>query len=190
MKAYFGTTSKEAIKYETEYRLVRNTLKNLGVTIQFDWLDSALTRMKANPSGKRAINRHVRDIINAINTSDFVVVEYTVPNFSSSHQIIHALHKRKPTLVMRLNKDNSFTDTYLEGMESDLLTVVDYTRDNAKNIIKNYIEFLGLDKKYKRYNLVLETKHNYFLEEQAIKQNKSKSEIVREALDKYILING
>lgn len=186
MKAFFGTTTKEAVRYEKEYLLIRNSLKELGIEIQFDWLDRALVRMKTKPTGTRKIKNHVKDITSAINTSDFVVIEYTVPNFSSSHQILHALHMHKPTLVLWLKKDNTFRDTYLEGIESNFLTVAEYTLDTTKEIIKDFIEFLGLEKKYKRCNLVLETAQKSFLDSESIKLNKSKSELVREALNLYI----
>lgn len=186
MKAFFGTTTKEAVKYEKEYLLIRDSLKNLGVDIQFDWLDRALIRMKTNPVGDRNIKSHVGNITNAINASDFVVIEYTVPNFSSSHQIMHAIYNHKPTLVMRLKKDNSFRDTYLDGMTSDLLTISEYTKTDVQEVLKDYIDYLGLEKKYKRCNLVLETTQKSFLDVESIRQNKSKSELVREALDKYI----
>lgn len=186
MKAFFGTTTKEALKYEKEYLHIRNTLKELGVEIQFDWLDRALTRIKKEPSGNRKIKSHVKNIINAINGSDFVVIEYTVPNFSSSHQIIHALHNHKPTLVLRLKKDNTFKDTYLDGIESDLLIISEYTLRDVKDLIKDFIEYLGLEKKYKRCNLVLEVGQKSFLDTESIMKNKSKSEIVREALNLYI----
>lgn len=186
MKAFFGTTTKEAVKYEKEYLLIRDMLKSLGVEIQFDWLDRALVRMKTNPIGDRNIKSHVKNITNAINASDFVVIEYTVPNFSSSHQIMHAIYNHKPTLVMRLKKDNSFRDTYLEGIESDLLTIVEYSISEVQSTLEDYIDYLGLEKKYKRCNLVLETTQKSFLDLESIRQNRSKSELVREALDKYI----
>lgn len=183
-KVWFSCTSKELLKYLKYYKGIRQHLISRNCILLFDWLDSAEKRIRTNPDGSRDIKSLFKKIISAIDHSDVVIIENTVPNYSVSHQIIHSLAMRKPTLVLWQKKDNdSFSDSYLEAIESDYLTIVEYKGDEYKKIID---EFLGLSKielGQNRYNVVLDHKQRYYLDWASKEYGKSRSMIIREAID-------
>jgi hypothetical protein len=113
-----------------------------------------------------------------------------VPNFSSSHQINFSLMRNKPTLVLRRDRtDSEFNNSYLDAVGSSLLVVKSYKNEEYKDIIQ---EFFGEFKNgygYKRYNVVLDKRHHYYLSWASEKYSKSKSEILRELIEEDINSN-
>ena len=122
----------------------------------------------------------------AVEDADVSVIEFTVPNFSSSHQITQSLFRKKPTLVMRTQRDNTFADSYIEGMDSPYLFVKDYTLKNYKEIIDEFFGYSKLERGNQRYNVVLDRKHKYYLDWASTKYKKSRSLIIRESLEEKI----
>ena len=132
----------------------------------------------------RNISDIFKEIVSAIDNADAVVIEYTVPNFSSSHQINYALTKKKPTLVLRLRKDNPhYADSYLEALQSPYLTIKDYSRENYRDILQQFIGISKAEAGQNRYNIVLERKQKLYLDWAANKYSKSRSALIRELID-------
>lgn len=184
MNAWFGTTTSQWKDYKSYYFLIRNYLKEQNCNFPFDWLEEADEFYDTNHT-KRNVKKIFDKVLHAIEESDICVIEYTVPNFSSSHQINYALLKRKPTLVLRLKKDNPrFADSYLEAVQSSLLTVSDYSEHTYKQIITDFIEYSGFDKEQQRYNIVLGKKQKHYLDWAANYYKQSRSFIIRELIDK------
>lgn len=185
-KTFFGTTSKEIQLYKKYYLAIRKTLIDNNCLILDDWLPKALEKSITDPSGSRNGKKNFEMIVDAINRSDFVVIEYTVPNFSSTHQIMHSIFRRKPTLILRLEKDNTYKDSYMEWMGSEYLTIKEYDLKTLQNIMKEFIKDVGIGYGLQRFNLVLDRKHKYFLDWATENYEKSRSEIVRDLMDKAI----
>ena len=186
MNIWFGTTTSQWIQYKKYYFLLRNYLKELGCIILFDWLEEADEYYGTNHKN-RNIRKVYEKVTQAIDNSDACVIEYTVPNFSSSHQINYAILKKKPTLVMRLKKDNPrFNDSYLEALQSPLLTVSDYNLKDYKRTVKDFLEYCAFGEEQQRYNIVLGKKQRFYLDWATVKYQKSRSGILRELVDKQI----
>lgn len=88
---------------------------------------------------------------------------------------------------MRLHKENTiFTDSYIESLESPDLTIKDYSLKNYKQILQEFIKISEVGNDQGRYNVVLNKKHKYYLDWAATNHKKSRSEIIRDALDNTI----
>lgn len=160
MKIWFGCTTFQWPANREYYFLLRDYLKEMGCIIMGDWIDDVDT-MYGETKKQRDIHTIYETVVHAIDASDAVVIEYTVPNFSSSHQINYALLKRKPTLVMRRYKDNPrFTDSYLEALQSPFLAIKEYSKKNYQEILEEFIGFSKVEQGQKRYNIVLDKKQN------------------------------
>lgn len=183
MKIWFGTTTSRWNEFKENYFGINDYLKSLGCIMPFDWLDEA-DRFYQTDYKERNINKIYKKVIEAINESDAVIVEYTVPNFSTSHQINYAILKRKPTLVMRITKDNPrFNDSYLEALQTPLLTLRQYTKGNFKEIIDEFLGIAEIGLGQQRYNIVLDKRQKYYLDWAASEYKKSRSEILRDLVD-------
>jgi hypothetical protein len=186
MKVWFGTTTSELEEYKEYYFAIRDYLKEKGCFVLFDWLEDAVEYRKSNPTGKRSIKNIYQEICSAISVADIVVIEYTVPNFSSSDQIHQALFKKKPTLVMRLHKDNTFADSYIEAIDSPFLTVREYDLTTYSEIIDEFIGYSQLETGKGRYNIVLDRKHKYYLDWASSVYKKSSSALIRDLIEERI----
>ncbi len=186
MKVWFGTTTSQWLKYRSIYLSINSYLKELGIIHVFDWVEDADKFYHTNYKN-RNIHKIYQEVVQAIDQADVVIIEYTVTNFSSSHQINYALLKKKPTLVMRLSKDNPrFADSYLEALKSPYLTVKDYTAKNFKEVIDEFIDYSRLEQGNQRYNIVLNHKQKHFLDWASAKYKRSRSEILRDLVDQQI----
>ena len=183
MKIWLGTTTARWNEYKKYYFAINSYLKELGCVLMYDWMNDADKFYKTNYKD-RNITKIYKSVVDAIDKSDGVVIEYTVPNFSSSHQINYSLLRRKPTLVMRLKKDNPrFNDSYLEAVKSPNLTLSDYSLETYKSVLEDFVGISKIGQGYKRYNVVLDTKQKYYLDWASTHENKSRSEIVRDLVD-------
>lgn len=183
MKIWFGTTTAEWNNYKENYFAINNYLKELGCILPFDWLDDA-DRFYQTGYKDRNINKIFTSVLSAIDESDVVIIEYTVPNFSTSHQINYALLKRKPTLVMRITKDNPrFNDSYLEELQTPLLTLKQYTKKNYKEVVDEFLGIAEIGIGQQRYNIVLDRRQKYYLDWASNEYKKSRSEILRALVD-------
>ncbi|MFA6982242.1 MAG: hypothetical protein WC243_04460 [Patescibacteria group bacterium] len=187
MKVWFGCTTSQFEKYKANYFAIRDYLKELGCIVLFDWLEDADKFMREHPGEKRNIKNVYRQVVEAIDNADFSVIEYSVPNFSSSHQINYSILKKKPTLVLRLNKENEkFPDSYLEALDSPFLKVKSYTLSSFKEIVDEFVGYTKLESGPQRYNIVLDKQHKYYLDWASARYKKSRSLIIRQAIEEKI----
>ncbi|MBL8014708.1 MAG: hypothetical protein JNK26_00790 [Candidatus Doudnabacteria bacterium] len=186
MKVWFGCTTAEWKNYRQYYFAIRNGLVDKGCVILHDWLDAAekISQMKQPYERSKKI---YQSVIDAISEADLVIIENTIPNFSTAHQITFALQRRKPTLVLRLHKDDTlFADSYIESLGSPDLVVKEYTLENLGQTLNEFIKVNEVGNTQGRYNVVLNKKHKYYLDWASTTHKKSRSEILRDSLDKTI----
>ncbi len=183
MKIWFGTTTRNYAGYKEYYLKIRQHLIDQGHVLTDDWIGDHGEWIENNPHSKRGIKDVYSDIITAIKDADVSVIEFTVPNFSTSHQITFSLHRRKPTLVMRLKKDNTFKDSYIEALNSPYLKLVQYNKDNIAEVIDDFLGYSAIESGLKRYNIVLGKNHKYYLDWAANKYDQSRSQIIRDLVE-------
>lgn len=184
MKIWFGATSAKFMEYKDVYKSIRNYLVKKGNIILDDWLDCVEERLKKNPGGSRNIKKIFKGVLAGIGQADISIIENTVPNFSVAHQIVYSIMKHKPTLVMWQKKDNeNYSDSYLEALESKYLTIKQYNMSNYQDILNEFLGFSKIEFGQKRYNIVLENKQRFYLDWAKSFYRKSRSEIIRNALD-------
>lgn len=186
MKVWFGCTTLDWDKHREEYINIRKELIDLGCILLFDWIPETDKYILENggPERSRDIKGIFRKIVEAISKCDVSITEYTVPNFSSSHQISLSLARQKPTLVLRKKILNpEWNNSYIDAVSSSLLIVKEYEGSGYKDIIK---EFLGEFKNgygQERYNFVLDRREKYYLDWASERYSKSRSEILRDLIE-------
>lgn len=186
MKIWFGTTSLHYKEYEEYYLKIRKFLLDSGHVLTDDWIGEHGQWLKENPSAKRDIKDVYHAVLTAINAADASIIEFTVPNFSTSHQINYTLQQHKPVLVLRLKRENTFPDSYIEALDSPYLTLKTYTLSNYKDIISEFLNYSSLEEGEGRYNIILQRRQKYFLDWAASKYKKSRSKIIRDLLDEQM----
>lgn len=183
MKIWLGATTINYKEYKDYYLNIRAYLISLGHVLTDDWIGDHGKWIEENPNARRGIKEVYEKVLHAIDSAEVSIIEFTVPNFSTSHQITYSLQKRVPTLVMRLHKESTFKDSYIEAIESPFLKVVEYNMTNYKNLIDEFLGYASMEEGQGRYNIILAKRHKYFLDWAASCYDKSRSEIIRELLE-------
>lgn len=187
MKIWFGTTTLKYKKYKKYYLAIRKYLINSGNILTDDWIGKHGKWIEENPYATRDIKNVYQSVVNAINEADVSIIEFTVPNFSTSHQITYSLQRRIPTLVLRLRRENTFKDSYIDAIESPFLTIKEYSNENYTDIINEFLGLSDYEEGQKRYNVVLTNINKYFLDWASLKYKKSRSSLIRELIESKML---
>ncbi|MBU1104668.1 hypothetical protein L6255_00505 [Candidatus Parcubacteria bacterium] len=179
MKIWFGTTTLHFSDYKEYYLKIREHLLSLGHVLTDDWIGTCGDWIEQHPNTKRDIKEIYESVTKAVRDANVSIIEFTVPNFSTSHQITYSLQLKKPTLVLRLKRENSFPDSYIEALNSPYLTIKFYTLTNYKEIIDEFLGYSSIEDNDGRYNIVLSKKQKYYLDWACNKYGQSRSKIIR-----------
>lgn len=187
MKIYFTASTAEYAKYKDDYFLIREYLIELGHLLTRDWLPLVEKKLKVNDTEIRDIKKMYRDTIECLKESDLVIIEDSVSNFSTGHQITIALQHKKPTLVLwQGRKHRVFQQMFIHGVDSDTLEVAEYSKDNIKEIIEVFIAKYEKFSEKNRFHLVLNNLERMYLDWAQFVKGKSRTKVIREALRELI----
>jgi hypothetical protein len=187
MKIYFTCTTAQFDKYKDVYWDMRKFLVDEGHLLTLDWMPEVYKKNEAGVTEVRDIEKIYKNCIDAIWDSEMVIVEDTVSNFSTGHQITIAIKRKKPTLVLwEKDKQRQFNDSFINGIESDFLEVHQYQGQEYKSIIKTFINKYADAKIKNRFHLVLNNVERNYLDWANHKRNKSRTRIIRDALNDVI----
>ena len=127
MRIHFTCSTAEFEKYRDNYFKIRNILIVQGHVLSRDWLPHTEKRVQTGEIEVRDIKEIYALNIKALRESELVIVEDTVSNFSTGHQITLSLQQRKPTLVLwQGRKHRKFEHMFIHGIESNLLQITEY----------------------------------------------------------------
>ncbi len=187
MKVYFTCTTAQFDKYKETYMDIRQFLIDNEHILTLDWLLEVYRKSKYNRTEVRNIEKIYKDCIKAIQNSEAVIVEDTVSNFSTGHQITVGLQRKRPTLVLwQKGKKRQFNDTFINGIQSDYLEVYEYEGDEYRKIIKTFLNKYEDANKKNRFHLVMSNVERHYLDWAKLKKGKSRTRIIRNALRQVI----
>lgn len=191
MKIYFTCSTAEFNKYRETYFKIRNLLISENHVLTRDWLPHTEERLNNNQTDLRDIKEIYQGCIKAIVDSEIVIIEDTVSNFSTGHQITKALQMRKPTLVLwQGEKHRQFSQMFIHGIDSDILEVVEYKINDLEKIIKTFLNKYQDISEKNRFHLVLDNLERSYLDWAQNKYKKSRTKIIKDSLRKTIDSNS
>lgn len=183
MKIYFTCTTAELQKYRENYFAIRDYLVESGHILTRDWLPKAEKRLHAGNLDVTDIKEIYRACVAAVREAELVIIEDTVSNFSTGHQITLALQLRKPTLVLwQGKKHRQFNQMLIHGIESDLLQVAEYQPSDVTNTIQTFINTYDDRPEKNRFHLVLSGLERRYLDWAQFAKRGSRTKMIRHAL--------
>ena len=187
VKIYYTCSTAKFNNYKDYYFEIRNYLVSLGHTLTRDWLSHTAKMLKYGQTDMKDIKNIYQDCLKAIKDADLVIIEDTISNFSTGHQITLALQQRKPTLVLwQGQKYRQFKQMFIHGIDSDILQVAQVSNKDFQNIIKTFIaRFENIDEP-NRFHLVLKSPERQYLDWAGHKNKMSRTKIIRKALREMI----
>jgi len=189
MKIYFACTTSEFSKYHDTYFKLRDFLVGENHVLTRDWLPEADKRLtyKRDVSIEDAKNMY-KKCIRGIRDADLVIIEDTISSFSTGHQITISLNNRKPTLVLwQYDKKRQFKHSFIHGIESDLLMIKEYDKNNFQEIIRAFIQQYSTPFERNSFHLVLGGDERKYLDWLQYNRGKSRTHSIRFALREKML---
>jgi hypothetical protein len=112
-----------------------------------------------------------------------VIIEGTVASFSVGHQVTLGLSKNKPTLFLVKKNPNSkksskSKDSFLAGLNSPLLKVVEYDSSNLVDVMNDFLNNNG-GRPIVKFNIVLTREIEGYLDWASFTYKINRSEFIR-----------
>lgn len=187
MKVYFTASTAEYEKYKDTYKFIKNHLISNGHTLTRDWIPHVERKITQNDIQLDDIKEIYEVCVDSIKLSDLVIIDDTVSNFSTGHQITLALQYKKPTLVLwQGEKHKVFQKMFIHGIKSPLLQVSMYDEKTLESVLGGFISKFESINTQNRFHLVLNGAERQYLDWVQMKKNKSRTLAIREALQDAI----
>ena len=189
MKVHFACSTEELLTHKNKYQKICSLIKKMGHTIPRDWLKEAigLVENKTESSLDRA--EVYNKVVSSILISDVVIIEGTLASFGVGHQITLGLSKNKPTLFLISKtipkKHIKIKNSFLEGLSSPLLKVVEYDDSNLTDILNDFLNNNG-GKPVVKFNIVLTKEIENYLDWTSFTHKTNKSEFIRNLILKHM----
>ena len=189
MKVHFACSTSELETHKDNYLKICNLIKEMGHTITRDWLEEAIQLVKEKKVG--SLNREdvYNKVVSSILASDVVIIEGTVASFSVGHQITLGLSKNKPTLFLisrqEAKKNAKVKNSFLAGINSPLLKVVEYDDSNLADILNDFLNNNG-GRPVVKFNIVLTKEIENYLDWVSFTNKVNKSEFIRNLILKHM----
>lgn len=190
MKVHFACSTSELESYKGNYRNICSLIKQMGHTIMRDWLEEAIHLIESKTTPLLDREDVYNKVVASILASDVLVVEGTIASFSLGHQITLGLSKNKPILFLVASKNNSkknnkIKDTFLAGLNSPLLKVVEYDNSNLPDILNEFLNNNG-GRPVVKFNIVLTREIESYLDWVSFTYKTNRSEFIRNLILKHM----
>lgn len=183
MKVYFACSTSELEARKDAYRRICALIKKMGHSITRDWIEEAIRLVESNTVNTLNREETYNKVFSAILASDVIIVEGTVASFSIGHQVTLGLSKNKPTLFLVRKKEpgrknSKLKDSFLSGIASPLLKVVEYEDSNLADILNDFLNNNGA-RPVVKFNIVLTKEIENYLDWASFTHKVNKSEFIR-----------
>jgi len=183
MKVYFTCSTAEFENHKNDYYKIRNFLVTNKHTLTRDWLRKTQSRIDQGDTEINDIKEIYKACIQAIHEADVVIIEDTVSNFSTGHQITVALQRQKPTLVLwKGKKHRHFKNMFIHGIESNLLEVKEYDKNTLEQTLTRFLNKYENGKSKNRFHLILNQVERDYLDWAQYNKNQSRTKLIRKSI--------
>ncbi len=190
MKVHFACSTSELETYKNNYRKICELIRGMGHIIMRDWLEEAINLVESNTIASLDREDVYNKVVASILASDVLIIEGTVASFSLGHQITLGLSKNKPTLFLVSKKktsknNNKSKKTFLSGLNSPLLKVVEYDDSNLADILNDFLNNNG-GQPVVKFNIVLTREIESYLNWVNFTYKTNRSEFIRNLILKHM----
>lgn len=170
MNIFFISSPRGIPNYLNHYIAIIDTLKKLG-----HQNISGFPENIQNQAFFPNINSFYDPTVNNIKKSSICIFETTTPSIGVGHLLSLSLQMDKPIIALYL-KNN--LPTFLEKINNDRVQVLSYSLNNITNILKEAINYAS-NQQDSRFNMMLPSSMNNFLEEITKQEHTSKATYIR-----------
>lgn len=145
------------------------TIQENGDVLAANWLDGPVKPQKLNEAASKA---------------DLLIIEATNYDFNNGFDAAIATQTKKPVLLL---SRNSLEGRSITGISNQYFTCHTYkTKDDLAAFVRDFLQQNALDSQDQRFNFFIDRQIYNYLRDKSYATGKSKSEIIRELLDREI----
>lgn len=188
MIVHFIASRRNPVRDYPTYKSIIKIIKDLGHEVARDWVTSDSDFIA---SGRRHSELDWQKLneanLGALSRAELIIAEATTQSFSVGYLVANAIQQKKPVLV--LTRDNALEGTFISGIDSDFVRLVDYSEgkeDELKKVIAAFIDENTVENKDLRFNFFIDRAIYNYLRWAAFKTGKTKAEILRELVIREI----
>lgn len=178
MKVYFGGSSQKLKDRREDYLTIRKIILDGGHSITRDWIKKEIEGDTLQPHAK-----YYDLALKAVNDADAVILDYTAWTPSVGMQLLMALEKGVPSLLLFNSRDprknKSLADEFISPRYFKHIKRGVYTNKTAHTVINGFLAWAEKSKPVVRFNLEIERQLDDYLKKIAARNNTSKAEEIR-----------
>lgn len=180
MKIFYTSSYYGKKKFQKEYDLVRETLKEFNIELispeEGNYLDVIDPVTRKRLEGNHNL-LHYEAIRQGIHLADAVVIEVSYEDIQLGHEITLALNEKKPILALSISEDFS------KKIIHDYLFGAKYTGKTIKATIQDFLAKVREMSVSKRFNMFLYPSQVDYVEKVAKKHGMNMSEYIRHLIN-------
>lgn len=180
----FVVASRKTEESKKRGMFVANVLESLGHEVNRSMVGRDYTSKEHDVAGT------VKADLESIKNCDVMVYDVTVNTTGGGYLIGVALQQGKNVLCLHDKESSIRPSVRLRGVESPYMTFVEYTKDNLRHILEEYLEELKKNIANSRYILTIEPDIDRFLSWGAQEWGINKAEVLRRSIRHTIEDDG
>lgn len=186
MIVHFAASTKNLKKRINFYNVITDTILKNGSELALYWLDKEFRFVKNGINHTKADWQAIADDnISAIARSDILIVDASEHSFAVGFQVATAVNQKKPVLM--LEGPDSDGSSFASGIKSDFVKFEKYQKNKEiEGVVEEFLSENSIENKDLRFNFFIDKKIYNYLRWASYKSHKSKSEILRELVNKEI----
>lgn len=185
MKIYYSFPLQKIEENANKYQKVIESIKSRKHSLTREWLSDALNNIKLKRE-QPSRSKMYPEVMKAIREADVCIFDVTVKSMSVGQQIIYALERRKPTLMISdANKGDLVSSLMIFGSKSGYLFSYDYiSEEEMLQLIDSFLNNKEIINPPQRFNLFLEKSLADYVNWRAFDQVefKNKTDVISQAM--------
>lgn len=182
MNIYFAASTQLIDKQLEDYRHIISCLQKQGVTVLNTWVVEAVNGVKAKTDSRAMLHREHALLLQA----DAVVAEVATPSLGVGAMLMLGVEQHKPILCLYPDSANEADiSESVKGLVSSLVTTSTYNASTLKASIQKFLKRVE-NEQFQKFNFIASKKITDFIEEHARREQKTKSEFLRDFISGYI----
>lgn len=182
MNIYFAASSRNLQAQRQHYQHIIDTLTKLGHKVLDSWVVSQLNHINTDLTTQELVLYNHR----LVQDAELVVIEPSDTSFGVGYFYAQALAGRKPILCLYpTDYPAAELSDIIKTASSSLVTLLNYSLSDLETQLRDYFASLKLAD-LRKFNFIASAEIMEFIDAGSERENKSKSEFLRDQIHKLI----
>jgi hypothetical protein len=182
MNIYFAASTGHLDQQRAAYNQIVEGLRALQSNVLDTWVVEALKGVPATDDSRAILQRQQA----LLKQADTVVAEVATPSLGVGAMIMFAIEQRIPVLCLYPDTSNEAEiSESVKGLASALVTTRSYNQSTLAEVLEKFLHKAEGDH-FRRFNFIANKEIAGFIEAQAQRERKTKSEFLRDYISSYM----